>query len=229
MFQDWLTRVPPETKELVEMLEMSCQEDKESVDEENSYLVRKEGDSKGSSNAPPVDTAERIKELFSQLVVDGEDPNKAAAKAIKMVAEEQKTASTTKSYGPGSLSGLALEPSDVVETTAATTTVDKAIANITAWNAPDGKDALQAVVSTAQKYVENARKEPWNPKFRIMKLGNKVVDRIVRVEGGLGLLLSLGLYVYPSEQDMMACIPLSVDLDGLYAEMEKILEKLGDE
>lgn len=88
-----------------------------------------------------------------------------------------------------------------------------------------GKAVVNAVVSTALKYLENAKKEPWTPKFRSFKLGNKIVDRITQVERALDLICSLGLYVYPSEADFMVCIPLAKDLNKMEKEMKDVLEK----
>jgi thiol-disulfide isomerase/thioredoxin len=88
-----------------------------------------------------------------------------------------------------------------------------------------GRVDAQAVLNTALKYLENTQKVPWSPKFRTFKLGNKVADRITRVEGGVDLICSLGFEVRGTPQDFIAAIPLAMDLDKLHLKITSMLEQ----
>jgi hypothetical protein len=155
--------------------------------------------------------AAQVKEKFAKLVAEGVEPNKAAAQAIQMVTDQQK-AGTTTSFEPGPLNDIdwkSIESGDKVSSTDLASEINK--------------DELQTVLKTILKYLENAKKEPWTPRFRSFKLSNKIVDRITRVEGALDLVCSLGMYIYPVETDFMACIPLSINLDEMEASIKDLM------
>ena len=102
MLKSWLDRVPEDSKELISMLELSCGEDKEanatSSKSDHPYLVRTD------PWTPPerMDPAVQIKEIFTKLVAEGETPNAAAAKAIKLVGKSPQH----PSYGEGGLTAV---------------------------------------------------------------------------------------------------------------------------
>lgn len=221
MLESWIARTPQESQEILAMLELSCADDndgdakdKNGNDKEHPYLVK----SVDTPASPAKDTAAMVKEAFAKLVAQGVEPNVAAAKAIQLVAEQQKSGGTSSSLEPGPLNEIEWK---LVETTSASSPKDftSIVTNLNEFN----KDATEQVISTALKYLQNARKEPWTPKFRSFKLSNKIVDRITRFEGALDLLYSLGLYMYPTESDFMLCIPLSADLDVMEGEWKKLL------
>jgi hypothetical protein len=96
----------------------------------------------------------------------------------------------------------------------------KAMAQAIAWTSVED---TKMVLLTALKYLGNAKEQPWTPRFRTFKLGNKVADRITRVQGGLGLLQSIGFEVYGTSQDFMATIPLDADLIDMYQKINRLL------
>jgi peptide-N4-(N-acetyl-beta-glucosaminyl)asparagine amidase len=91
------------------------------------------------------------------------------------------------------------------------------------WRA-SAKDDWRIVVKTALQYVANARREPWNPKFRTFHWSNAVADRINSVMHGLEWWCQEGLELYTSQDDYVAWIPVHVDLDVLHARWSALLE-----
>jgi len=403
--QQWFPKIPQMSQEILQLLELSCQEENENGSDENSgndhnnatehpYFVRDEKESEEKlSSATAIDATERIKEIFTTLVANGDAPNTAAAKAIKLLAEEQsqqhedvleagslnslpwcstictapikhstlddpqansveitfsdagttnatekmtgirilRMKSSSEGDGDGAILGIqacydnhifgekyVLKPSlkeagewvtmtdtcggdsstsfGIVGKLGATSITDLSIWTSTysqplhdassldgdkfllkspqdgyvvtgihgvittaglsslglvcqkkASNADNADtieraphdmnqmayqvaeqnnspQAVRTVVTTALKYLENVKREPWTSKFRSFKLSNKVVDRITRIEGGLALLNQFGFLVYGTETDFMACIPVGADLDVMYTRMTQILE-----
>lgn len=219
MLASWLERTPPESLEILSMLELSCQEDTlkkgSGNDKISSYLVRE----KPAESKTKPDTAARVKEIFTKLVQEGSEPTAAAAKAIEMVVAEQKKPSSPK-LEPGPLNGKAARTGPPLKKAVS---VDETVAQVVEWHSVD---QVRTVLSTAVKYLSNTKKEPWTPKFRTFKLSNKVADQITRVEAGLRLLESLGFEVYGTSQDFMATIPLIADLDAMEKQINRILENL---
>jgi hypothetical protein len=218
MLASWLERTPPESLEILSMLELSCQEDTLkkglSNDKISPYLVRE----KSTESRTKPDTATRVKNIFTKLVQEGSEPTAAAAKAIEMVAAEQKTPASPK-LEPGPLNGKAARTGPPLR---GAISVDEAVAQVVEWNSVE---QVRTILSTAVKYLTNTKKEPWTPKFRTFKLSNKVADQITRVEAGLRLLESLGFDVYFS-QDFMATIPLAADLDAMEKQINDLLDNL---
>ena len=99
--------------------------------------------------------------------------------------------------------------------------MDEAFAYAMEWNSPE---EVSGLLSTSLKYLKNAIKEPWSPKFRTFKLSNKVADKITKVHGGLKLLESMGFEVFGTSQDFKASIPVSADLERMNASIEGLLE-----
>ncbi|GAX11020.1 peptide-N4-(N-acetyl-beta-glucosaminyl) asparagine amidase [Fistulifera solaris] len=91
------------------------------------------------------------------------------------------------------------------------------------WRA-SAKVDWRIVVKTALQYVANARREPWNPKFRSFHWSNAVADRINGVMHGLEWWCQQGLEVYTSRDDYVAWIPVYVDLDVLHARWSALLD-----
>ena len=201
MMESWLERVPPETKELLSMLQISCEEDmvdKQTNDAENiDYLVSAE-----NLKSKPFDTASRIKGIFETFVGDGMDPTAAAAKAIGAVTEKQKE---KKALDFGPLYGRAIQIGPHCEYNQ----LDQAFSSLLGQNS---RTVATEVLSTTLKYVKNAAKEPWSPKYCTFKLSNKIADQITRAEGGLELLEGLGFGIFGTKQDFKATIPVAADL-----------------
>lgn len=211
MLDSWLERVPQESLEMLSMLQLSTQdtaENKNTSDEENAYLFLKEK----SPKSQVVDTAARIKELFEQLVAQGNDATAAAAQAISMVGDEQKG-----SLESGPLNGKAIQIGPHKDIKG----LNKAFQTVMDWNSPT---AVSEILSTMLKYTQNAAKEPWTAKYRTFKLSNKVADQITRVEGGLGLLQGIGFNIFGTSQDFKATIPASADLDAMTDLLNRLLE-----
>lgn len=218
LLDSWLQRIPQESKEILSMLELSCQEMKVCANDasrdtkENPYLFAEQ-----KPRSSPVDTAGRIKEFFEKFVAEGNDPTSAAATAVGLVAEEQKMG---RALDPGPLDGQSLQAGPV----GGPSTLDEAMTRVMEWNSPSiATDAL----ATAIKYLKNATKEPFSPRFRSFKLSNKVADQITRVEGGLSLLRGLGFEIYGTNQDFKATIPVSIDLEALNQTLSRLTENIG--
>ncbi|KAL7534242.1 hypothetical protein ACHAXR_005749, partial [Thalassiosira sp. AJA248-18] len=223
LFQNWLEKVPEESKSMLDILALSCQEaeagakssegESGSRGAENtkaqSYLLRNKEPEKTKSEKLPSteDSATRVKEIFTKLVADGMQPNAAAAEAIKQATAEQKQPSSVAELEEGTLQGTSEKCAGEMGSIA----VEKMAENVCQLNAGD-KTKLANVLSTAKKYVANVRKDPSNPRFRNFRLSNKVFDQITSVSGGIELLQNLGFQVFHSDIDFVASIPLSADL-----------------
>ena len=174
MIATWFERAPPETIEMLSMLELSCQDhgeaEVENDDADNPYLKLDKPSSGGTMGPSP---------LTSEVVLRTNEV-------------------------------LVPRP------------VDTTVKNIKEWNT-SLPGAVSTVLSTALKYLENAIKEPWTPKFRTFRLSNKVADKITRIEGGIGLLQSLGFEIFGTDHDFMATIPLLADLDSMKVRIESHL------
>lgn len=210
------------------MLELSCEEDDTRTNtngqsKEHAYLTKSNSESEAAIGGTR-DPSEMIREIFSRLVTDGLEPNAAAANAIQIVAEQKKNATKTPSFDAGPLNDIAWKAMENTEAL----TMEQVASCLVSWN-DSGKATMHSVVTTAQKYLENASREPCTPRFRNFKLSNKVVDRITRVEGALELVCSLGLYIYPTETDFFVCIPLSTDLDQMKQALSNLLSTFSQE
>ena len=182
MIATWFERAPPETIEMLNMLELSCQDD-------------------------------------NNEAVDNNDEDHPYLKLDKP------SVSATSILEAGPLNGKAVLPkSGDSSPSSLRLSVDAAVKQIKEWNSSSGGDAaVNTVLTTALKYLENAIKEPWTPKFRTFRLSNKVADRITRIEGGIGLLQCLGFDVFGTGNDFMATIPLVTDLDAMKVIIESLM------
>lgn len=215
MMESWLERVPPETAELLSMLQLSCQEDmldKTTEDSEaQEYLTSIE-------NLKPksFDPASRIKQMFETYTGEGMDPTQAAAKAIGEVAEEQKKRSGLNSVP---LCGKAIQ----IGPHSPNNQLDQAFLTLRCQN--PHSVAIDAL-STTLKYVRNAAKEPWTPKFRTFKLSNKIADSITRAEGGIEVLEGLGFDIFGTRQDFKATIPVAANLGVMENKLAELLLRM---
>lgn len=167
MFQSWISRIPPDSRELFDLMKMSAdegaaEESANSLPPRNTYLTRNEEQANPWGKSEDTPTAKHL-----DFGVAGK----------------------------------------------ASTTVD---------NLAKGDDA-KMILETIIKYLHNAMREPWNPKFRNFKMSNKIVDKAMRLQGSVELICSLGLLVTPTTEDFMVSIPLGVDLDHLHSSMKMVL------
>ena len=248
MMYAWLGRIPTESQDIVHLLELSVQDDDDDDDDAakggndtteppyQSYCLKSSSD---SLVKPTVDPSERIKELFSKFVSEGSEPNAAAAKAIQIVTGERSRVHPT--FGVGPLDNVewstavytssgkhedatfrAKSKGEIAVEIESSDAVAACIGQIRSLY-PSGNDEIIPIIKDIlSKYLVNAIRDPSNPKYRSIKLSNKVVDRISRVQGGLDLVAALGLQMYPTSQDFCVCIPLHVKLDKLKTKVEKL-------
>ncbi len=219
LFHDWLDKAPAETKSILDILALSCEEDhapsdvrdRESKSESSlkfeEYLVRK-NDRGAKLNVEPSteDFSCRVKEIFSQLVMTGVEPNTAAAKAIEQATSDKKYSPGCVKLDVGTLSG----------------TVELKTGRSVIYQIND--QDVNRILTIANKYVTNVQKDQSNPRFRNIRLGNKVFDQITSTPGGIELLTNLGFSVYHSDDDFVASIPLSVDLKSMCHVFNKLLK-----
>jgi len=225
MFQSWLGRTPGSSKELLSMLELSAREietkaeDRNQNDpDQNPYLKRMID---GSERGEGQDISIRFKAEFEKLVTAGHDPNSAAATALTTVSKISVDELVT-TISPGKLDGKAIYAGES-GLTRSQDNVEQALEYALDRNSAS---IVSEVLSTGRKYLKNSMKSPWESKFRRFKLSNKVADKITRVEGGLGLLQSLGFEVIGTHRDFEASIPVAADLTNMDAKIAKLLEDL---
>jgi Thioredoxin-like len=173
LFLNWLGRIPSTSRELADILATSCTEevrknvvqDEQSELYENKYLIREQF----------LQRKLRIDTLVQQLIEDGMDEVEALEAACDIEAVSSQTDSLpTLEAGP--LDGLFHH---VEETTGYKISEDpERIARRIARES--GALALTTVLSTLMKYLENAKKTPWNTKFHSLNLSFKFVDYITR-------------------------------------------------
>lgn len=219
LLDSWLERVPSDSKEMIDLLEMSCAENsindeksKEAVPPLNPYLSRTKQNSK-------EETAALVKLKFTELVSGGMTPNEAAAQAITLVSAAQNGGTLTLPPGPFNKLFEHLTENESSAPLRSEILVKQMLEE------PDGVKNVTTVVSTALKYLENAKNSPWTPKFRIFRLSNTVADRITRIKHGIDLLQSLGFEVVATNQDYCAYLSIAADLDAIHATAAKIVEQ----
>lgn len=235
LLQMWIDRVPPETKDLVNMIQLSAATTTATVTEPNAV----EEDAKNEDQrrkevayltrptpvppAPNVSSEEimkaAIKEKFTQLVQEGLGPKQAALKAIELATVKAQQ----KSYDI-STEQVELEPGPL-NGKAKTTKIlsHQSHDEMQDWNDEDAEN-VKTVLLTAQKYLNNAAKEPWTPRFRTLKLSNKVCDNgITRHHRGISIIEQLGFEIYSTSKDFCATIPLAADIGVMQARIQKLL------
>lgn len=227
MFQSWLGRVPAPTQELLSMIELSAREMESKVEDENDtdpdsnpYLKRMIGNSKQDKSQ---EISIRFKAEFEKLVEAGHDPNSAAAKALTIVSEStpEKEPASNKS-DPGRLDGKASYAGE----SKARALVDKSDQALAYALERNSASTVSGALSIALKYLRNSQKMAWEPKFRRFKLSNKVADKITRLEGGLGLIQSLGFEVIGTSRDFEASIPVAANLNTMDTKITQLIDDL---
>lgn len=227
MFESWLGRTPSSTLELLSMIELSATEMEADTDDgsnpnrdNNPYLKRTIETSKSDMNH---ELSIRIKTEFEKLVAAGHDPNTAAAKALTIVSETPKDHHVASNLPAGCLDGKATYAGK--SRLKSQYPIDEALANVLERNSAS---TVSAALKIAQKYLQNAKRVPWESKFRRFKLSNKVADKITQIEGGLGLIQSIGFEVIATSRDFEASIPLAADLQRMHATITKLIQDLDE-
>jgi nucleoredoxin len=217
LFHDWLDKVSFETKSILDILALSIETEKDKSSAGNaksdSYLIRNTTHQEDAKALVMLDFAARVKEIFPQLVAMGMEPNAAAAKAIEQVtAEQTKSTNTFAELDVGTLVGK----SDI------SNVIDAGI-NVTVFFQVNDTD-MRSVLTVAKKYITNVLKDPTTPRFRNIKLSNKVFDQITSISGVIELLTSLGFAVYHTDEDFVASIPLYVDLTRMCSVFDSLIK-----
>ncbi|GKY91276.1 hypothetical protein MPSEU_000100100 [Mayamaea pseudoterrestris] len=88
------------------------------------------------------------------------------------------------------------------------------------------RTSVNEVLKTALAYIKNAAKAPYNPKYRCVKLSNKVADCITRANGGVELIQSLGFDIIAMDNDFYATILLATNLDEAGHQVKDLLRQL---
>lgn len=209
MFEEWLGRVPMETRQLLKMLETSCQPEQDCRAAQalisQDFLVR----------PSYLDKQNRMKALISELVDDGlsHDEAETAAREVEALNDEEPGGKTELEVGPLPTFfefALVHEPHHEYSESFLSEKV--------------GTESLASVLRTASKYLRNCMEEPWNEKFRTIHLSYKVADsKITSVAHSLPLLVSLGFEIVGGLEDFSLRIPVHVDLEVLSARLNKLL------
>jgi hypothetical protein len=215
MLESWLGRIPAVTQELLSMLDLSTREAsccEEGPDpDDDPYLKCSINFASGDHmNLQQTDLSSRIRMHFDRLVHSGHDPNSAAASALRIVSEGVNPRGPFN--GKASYRG---KPRQEL-------TIESLLGKVVEWNVAS---SVASILSTAQKYLKNTLKEPWEPKFRSFKLSNKIADTVTRVEGGWTLLEALGFEVVGTSQDFKANIPVSADLQRMDESITHLMQK----
>ncbi len=226
LFKTWLEKIPEESKSMLDILRLSCEEadrdngvdSKESASKintkANEYLVRRKQPSGLSSKE---ESAALVKDIFARLVATGMEPNAAAVEAIKQASAEQSAATPGMSkLAKGTLQGI----SEQVTSKSVGIVGTEALMNRSLSS--EDRAAVATAMTTAKKYVANVQKDPSNPRFRTFRISNKVFDQITTVPGSIQILTNVGFSVFHTDIDFVASIPLSVDLNM----MNKVLDRV---
>ena len=226
MFQSWLGRTPTSTLELLSMIELSASEmetDTDKVDgnnmnpDNNPYLTRT---TECANQDPNQELSVQVKVEFDKLIEAGHDPNSAAAAALTIVSKRQEKHSKSN-FSPGNLNGKASYFGK--SRPRSQNAFDDALAYSLEWNSAS---TVSTALTVAQKYLQNAQRVPWEPKFRRFKLSNKVADKITRVQGALELIQSIGFEVIGTGREFEASIPVAADLESMDSKITKLIDDL---
>ena len=150
-----------------------------------------------------VDPSIRIKQIFQQLVEKGNNPNTAAAEALQISYSEDVALEETKSSGSN--------PQTVVEGVLSTSKNDP----FDSFLLINSKDSLSQLLKIVNKYIGNCQREPFNSKFRTVKVNNKILSAIVSMPQGLKLMTTLGFGLYSTSDNFFVTIPLAADLEKM--------------
>jgi hypothetical protein len=202
---------------MLDILALSIETEKDKASAGNaksdSYLIRNTTHQEDAKALVMLDFAARVKEIFPQLVAMGMEPNAAAAKAIEQVtAEQKKSTNTFAELDVGTLVGKS-EICNVID----------AGINVTDFFQVNDTD-MRSVLTVAKKYITNVLKDPTTPRFRNVRLSNKVFDQITSISGGIELLTNLGFAIYHTDDDFVASFPLYIDLTMLCHVFDNLLK-----
>ena len=204
----WLQSRPESSKELLTCLEESLDVD-DTVEREREIKERNEYLFESKTNASfTSDVSTEIKKIFEEFVNAGEDANAAAAKAISIVGEKRKHNEFEFPLGKGQLVGEILEKRFVRDYT-----FDSFL------NGKYDKDQVLFVAATVKKYIKNALKEPFNNKYRSVRIDNKIFGKIVKISFGLKLLSLLAFATFSSIENYYVSIPLASDINEIQAKV----------
>ena len=205
----WLSKTPPESRQLLDLLAMSNDEISNTNEEVLptveccSYLFRDQF----------VEHQNRVEILAGQLLDDQDgDMDESEAYETANQAVELSMAEYGEKNKESCLDGLftRIVISDIAsESYSSTSSVEIAERILQS----SGMNQLVLVITTIQKYFNNCYTEPWNPKYRKFQLSFKVAVCITKVDGGIELIRSMGFELLCTADDYVVYIPISMDLD----------------
>ena len=94
--------------------------------------------------------------------------------------------------------------------------------------ATNSKDLLLQLLMTASKYIQNCLKEPYNSKFRCVKVDNKVLSKIVSMAHGVSIMTMIGFGIYSTHENFFLTIPLSAKLYEMEAMVNEMKARFED-
>lgn len=219
LFNSWLDRVPSESKAMLDILALSCEESAASDSKIKAYDVAKENLKANEyliRKKTPIsseDSAAVVKRIFTELVAGGMAPNEAAAEAIKRSTNQPFDLTEGTIKGTSEDGGLTATYASI-----------KDAADLMLQLNNNNKTRVTSVVTVAKKYVTNVQKDPSNPRYRTFRLSNKVFDQITCFAGSIQLLTCIGFSVFATDIDFVATIPLSADLQVMSDVLDRVLE-----
>lgn len=219
MFRSWLDRVPIDTKELLHMLEASCDT---SVDDKDDCLIPKAY----LTSKEHQHLNETRESLVSQLMGEGMDKDEAleAANAVIEVSIQDETNHSIP-LGPGSFHDAFNMTIQRVDER------DFGKSRALAQAIQSNHDPIMVVnlLETARKYLINCRNAPHSIRFRRIDLSFKLIDsKIARFGGGLQLLESVGFSIDICGDSYMLYIAVHVDVNLVEGKMKELIEEFKD-
>jgi len=182
------------------------------------------------------DPSERIKEVFHQIIKKDPNlsPNIAAARAIEQVTQERQKPQTEI---PPQQPKLDHKKSCVLGNVRISSLSSSSDYHQKSLSPLSLEYSNHTMFATAKKYLTNVIQKPHIPRYRTFRASNKIFDSgitsstdgieqvVVVVEEGEGQLQArLGLFdMYWTDVDLMVCIPLGSDLDGMEDYIGQIL------
>jgi len=147
----------------------------------------------------------RVIEIFTKLCGEGMIANEAAAKAILQVAEELQVIKGAYMEIDGDASNLESE--------------------VVVQDVFDPKSISPEVAKVVLKCITNIEKNPFTPRFRMVKLSNRVFDQVTSSRGGLQLIVQyLGFDVFAVGIDFVAVVPLAANIPEMIKVAQDIME-----
>jgi Thioredoxin-like len=211
MFENyWLPGVPPDSKQLLEMLIASCKDENSgsgaaalTLPLHRDYFICAEFRNKES----------RVKSLTAEFMAEGMEQGEATEAALSVEEASADFAELVQSSGDldGVFDFTVLSNQSKCELSEGSI----------------GKKEYLSVLSIVAKYVSNCMKSPWTVKFRHIRLSFKVVDdQITRVTGSLRAISTFGLEVFCSGDDFVLSIPVYADVNAIHDAITEKISKL---